>query len=67
MGHVLQDVHIPAEVAQSINSSLQRLHAQGRAQAAKERARLERDLAALQSSMDAAYTDKLDGKISEEF
>ncbi len=32
-----------------------------------ERTRRERELAALYSRMDAAYTDKLDGKISEEF
>jgi len=30
-------------------------------------ARLERELAALCSRMDAAYTDKLDGKITEAF
>jgi len=38
-----------------------------RNQSEQERARLERELAALHVRMDAAYTDKLDGKITEEF
>jgi hypothetical protein len=38
-----------------------------RNQAEQERARLERDLAALYSRMDTAYSDKLDGKITEDF
>ena len=67
LGHVLQDVCIPEEVAQSIEASLQRVHVQMRSQGAQERARMERDLAALHSRMDAAYTDKLDGKIPESF
>ncbi len=44
-----------------------RLHTQSRNDAAQARARLERELAALHVRMDAAYTDKLDGKITEEF
>lgn len=67
MGHVLRDVSIPEEVAQSISASLQRVHVVARNQAAQERARLERELTALYSRLDAAYLDKLDGKISEEF
>ena len=35
--------------------------------ASQERARLERELTSLYSRMDAAYLDKLDGKITEEF
>ena len=67
MGHVLRDVSIPEEVAQCIQSSLERVHAQLRQQAAQERAHLERQLAALYVRMDAAYMDKLDGKITEDF
>ena len=67
MGHVLEDVQIPAAVAQSIGASLQRVHVQMRNQATQERARLERELAAIYSRIDAAYSDKLDGKIAEEF
>ena len=67
LGHVLKDVSIPEEVVQSISASLQRVHVQMRNNAAQERAHLERELTALRSHMDAAYTDKLDGKISPEF
>jgi hypothetical protein len=67
MGHVLQDVCIPEEVVKRMKASLQTVDAQMRSQAAQERARIERELAALHSRMDAAYNDKLDGKISEGF
>ena len=67
LGYVLRDVSIPEEVAQSISASLQRVHVQMRNQSAQERASLHRQLAALHVRMDAAYTDKLDGKITEEF
>jgi hypothetical protein len=60
-------VRIPEEVVQGIGASLQKVHVQMRKQAEQERARLERDLAALYSRMDAAYTDKLEGKITEDF
>ena len=67
LGHVLQDVCIPEEVARSIGASLQQVHAQMQTQAAQERARLERELAALHSRMDEEYADKLDAKITTEF
>ena len=67
LGQVLKDVSIPEEVVQSISASLQHVHVQMRNNTAQERARLERELAALHTRMDAAYTDKLDGKISGEF
>jgi site-specific DNA recombinase len=66
-GHVLKDVYLPAEVVQSIQSSLERVHVQTRNQAIQERVRLDRELQTLHARMDATYTDKLDGKISEEF
>jgi len=66
LAHVLQDVCIPEEVAQSIGASLQQVHAQMQTQAAQERARLERELAALYSRVDAAFLDRLDGKIITE-
>lgn len=37
------------------------------ARVAQERARLNRELSTLRGRMDAAYSDKLDGKISEDF
>ena len=66
-GHVLEDMRIPEEVVRRIGASLQRVHVQARSQVAQERVRLERELATLHSHMDAAYTDKLDGKIAEDF
>ena len=50
-----------------IGASLERLHVQARAQVAQERARLDCELAALYTRTDAAYSDKLDGKITESF
>ncbi len=67
LGHVLQDVHIPAEVVRSIEASLQQAQRKMRDNASQERTRLERELASLHGRMDAAYLDKLDGKITEEF
>ena len=67
LGHVLENVCIPEEVVRAIGASLQQVHVKMRNQAAQERSGLERQLAALHGHMDAAYTDKLDGKISEEF
>lgn len=67
LGHVLRDVSIPEEIVESISVSLERVHAQTRKNAAQEPARLERELAALYTRMDAAYSDKLDGKIPETF
>jgi hypothetical protein len=65
--HVLEDVSLPEEVVQRIGASLQRVHVQARSQAAQERARLQHALEALHGHMDAANTDKLDGKIPEGF
>jgi DNA invertase Pin-like site-specific DNA recombinase len=67
LGHVLQDVRIPEEVVRRIGASLQNEHVQMQNQIAQERASRERELATLYGRMDAAYTDKLDGKITEDF
>ncbi len=67
LGHILADVYIPEEVVRAIGASLQTIHIQMRNQAAQERARLEQQLTALYERMDAAYADKLDGKIHEDF
>jgi hypothetical protein len=60
-------VYIPDHVVQSIEACLQREQVKTRDRSAIERANLEKQLAALLRRMDAAYTDKLDGRISEEF
>jgi hypothetical protein len=67
LGQVLQDIALPEEVVQGIAATLHQAYAQMRNQTAQERARLERELAALHSRMDAAYEDKLNGQISAEF
>ncbi|MGB6192322.1 MAG: zinc ribbon domain-containing protein, partial [Terracidiphilus sp.] len=67
LGHVLKDVSLPSDVARSIEMALQREHAEMHKRSAAERARLERELDALHRRMDAAYDDKLNGKISDEF
>ena len=67
LGHVLRDVQIPSEVARSIGASLQQAQKEMGDRSNQERARLERELTSIRNRMDSAYTDKLDGKISEEF
>ena len=67
LGHVLRDVQIPAEVVRSIGATLQQAQKQMRDNSSQERARMEREITTLHSRMDAAYLDKLDGKINEEF
>ena len=66
-GQVLRDVTIPADVARDIEAAFQREHAKAGKQQGQQRARLARALDTLRGRMDAAYVDKLDGKISEDF
>jgi site-specific DNA recombinase len=67
LGSVLRDVSLPSEVARAIEASLEREQIEMRKRAATERGRLERELDALHRRMDAAYDDKLNGAISDEF
>ena len=67
LGHVLRDVSIPPEVARAIEHAIQREHEGREELATREHARLARDLDSIHRRMDAAYTDKLDGKITEDF
>ena len=67
LGYVLRDVNIPQEVAERITASLEREDVNVRQRIAQERTRLARDLDAIRHRMDAAYSDKLDGNITEEF
>ena len=67
LGHALRDVTIPPEVARTIETTLQREQVGREDAQARDRARLTHDLEALHRRMDAAYTDKLDGKIAEQF
>jgi DNA invertase Pin-like site-specific DNA recombinase len=67
MGHVLGQITIPPEIAKCIEEELnsERVHSGERV--ASERARLIRTRDSIRRRMDAAYMDKLDGKIAEDF
>ena len=67
VGDVLRDVSIPAEVATCNRSVTEGRHVNADSVPQRERARLERELDALHRRMDAAYMDKLNGKISDDF
>jgi site-specific DNA recombinase len=67
LGQVLKDIHIPDDVLAKLEHSL--LHDKGRAEAQvkAERDRLTQRLVQVRGRLERAYTDKLDGKITEEF
>jgi DNA invertase Pin-like site-specific DNA recombinase len=67
LGEILKNIQIPDDVVTHIQQSLERDQLRMRNVAAMERARLEQQLEAVRRRMDQAYTDKLDGRISEEF
>jgi site-specific DNA recombinase len=67
LGQILKNIHIPDEVALQIERSLERDQMQQKNRVASESARLEQRLDAVRRRIDQAYTDKLDGKISEDF
>ena len=67
LGQILKDIHIPDEVTARIERSLDLTQLQQRNRAASERERLEQRLEEVNRRMDQAYTDKLDGKIPENF
>jgi site-specific DNA recombinase len=64
---LIRDIEIPPEVAQRIAKAMENDHRDTGACLAQERVQLTRELNTLRGRMDAAYSDKLDGKISEEF
>ena len=67
LGEVLQNIQVPDEVCACIVSRLEVDQLNLRNRAALERTRLKERLEAVRRRIDQAYTDKLDGKISEEF
>ncbi|HWR14807.1 MAG TPA: recombinase family protein [Terriglobales bacterium] len=67
LGTILKNIHVPDEVAARIEQSLERDQLRQKSQAASERTRLEQKLEAVRRRMDQSYTDKLDGKIAEDF
>ena len=67
LGQVLRDIQIPDTVLTRLQHALrkeQNTYAEAKRQ---EQARQEQRLAAIRKRMDQAYSDKLDGKISEDF
>ena len=67
MGHVLEHVTIPAQVAKQIEDELNSEHVHAHEHIARENARLIRARDDVRRRMDSAYVDKLDGKIAEDF
>jgi site-specific DNA recombinase len=66
LGQILKNIHIPDDVLSQLSESL--LSEKGRETALKqeETQRLQQRLASVRNRLDQAYTDKLDGKITEE-
>jgi site-specific DNA recombinase len=67
MGEVIRRISIPPEIAKRIEAAMDRERTQAGSRAVQERRRLTRELDTLHSRMDSAYSDKLDGKVSESF
>jgi hypothetical protein len=67
LGSLLRNVTIPSDVAERIQSALASERANLHQKLSNDRARLTRELESLHRRMDAAYSDKLDGKITEDF
>jgi DNA invertase Pin-like site-specific DNA recombinase len=67
LGNVVRDITIPHEVAERIAQAVEREQKDAGARVAHERVRLDRELSTVRARMDAAYCDKLDGKIPEGF
>jgi site-specific DNA recombinase len=66
LGKILKDIHIPDDVLGQLETSL--LNDNGSAEAVRKQQgeRLQQRLASVRHRIDQAYTDKLDGKISDE-
>jgi site-specific DNA recombinase len=67
LGEVLKNILVPDEVAQRLEESFSRDEVRIKAEAAAQRERDQRSLDAVRRRMDQAYSDKLEGKIPEDF
>jgi site-specific DNA recombinase len=67
LGQVLKDIHIPDDVLRQLENSLTETQQNSQAEKKTQQEKLQQRLTAVRSRIDRAYTDKLDGKISEEF
>jgi site-specific DNA recombinase len=67
LGGILRDIHIPDAIHAQLQNSLQNDQDCTEQLAKQQHERNAQRLSQVQRRMDQAYTDKLDGKISEEF
>jgi site-specific DNA recombinase len=66
LGEPLKGLQVPPKVVAEIITTLQVEQNQAQGKLSAERTRLESRLTSIRNRMDAAYTDKLDGKIPED-
>jgi hypothetical protein len=67
LGEPLKHLQVPREIVEQIVTTLREDQKDAASKVNADRSRLEGRLTAVRNRMDAAYIDKLDGKISEEF
>jgi site-specific DNA recombinase len=67
LGQLLKDIHIPDDVLTQLQDSLSNVEETSRQARKQEHDRLQQRLTAVRKRIDQAYTDKLDGKITEDF
>jgi site-specific DNA recombinase len=67
LGEPLKGLQVPQEIVSQIVAAIRSDEAHAVANLTSEMSRLEGRLTAIRNRMDAAYTDKLDGKIPEDF
>ena len=67
LGGILKNIHIPDDILASLQNSLLYDKDRSETQAKTERDRLSQRLVQVRGRLERAYTDKLDGKISEKF
>jgi site-specific DNA recombinase len=67
LGELLKGLQVPPEIVAQIVAMLREDQGQAESKLNAEMARLNARLSAIRNRMDAAYVDKLDGKIPEDF
>ena len=67
LGQLLKAIYIPDAILRLLQKSLKEDQDRSESWRRQERERLQRRLAGIRTRLDQAYSDKLDGKISEDF
>jgi site-specific DNA recombinase len=67
LGEPLKNLQVPSEIVSQIVARIRDDQRRARGKVSNERASLESRLTATRNRMDKAYSDKLDGKIAEDF